>query len=570
MQKLILSEILLCSVRDKAAKKVKFDPIRTVIHGKNDTGKSSLIKSIYQAFGASPARQNPKWKAVQPTILIRFEINNSSYSILKEGKYYAVFDGQDKIIRVFNSVVNQLGPFLAELLDFKIRLPNQAGEIITPPPAFIFLPFYIDQDAGWTDSWSSFSNLAMIKSYREPIVYYHTGIRPNEYYDTKAEIDRYYVAIEELESDRKTSQGILNNIREKLSTVDFNIDIEIFKEEVGELIIEFEKLKKKEEKHKETLVELHNAKLIIEAHIEISKEAIKETDKDYNYADRKEEHVIHCPTCGAEYENSFIERFEIAKDTDKCRELLQELSGEKLEVEDKITKENQLLNKSMEELEKIEALLQKTKGDLQLRDIIENEGRNEVRKIFDQRVTEINKAIYDNAIKQDDLKKKLNAIGDKERKQEITGEYQRLMAKYLRDLEVFSLTGNDYKNIASKINDTGSSKARALIAYYYSVFNIIQKYSTSFFCPIVIDSPNQQAQDIDHIDKILLFVKDNQPEGTQLILGLEELYGIDFECEMIELSEKYHLLQTGDFDEVYTELRPYLDQLFSSSGSLFS
>lgn len=566
MPNLIISEILLYSTKEKAAKRVKFSPSRTVIHGKNDTGKSCLIKSIYQAFGATPAKVNPKWKNVQATILLHFKVDGINYSILKEGKYYAVFDGQGMLVNVFDSVVNGLGVYLANLLNFRIKLPNQENEIITPPPAFIFLPFYVDQDVSWNETWSSFSSLAMIKSFREPIVYYHTGIRPNEYYDTKAEITNYFKEIEELEQDRKVSQNILNNIKEKLSTIDFNIDVEIFKEEVKDLIIECEKLKKKEERHKENLVELHNNKLVIEAHIEIAKEALKETQKDYSYADRLDEHSINCPTCGAEYENSFIDRFEIAQDTDKCKELLKELNAERFDIENKIQKENSLLNRSIEEIERIEHLLQKTKGELQLRDIIENEGRNEIKKLFDERLAELNFKIQENAIQQEELKRKLASLEDKQRRETILGEYQFSMAKYLRELEVMSLTSNDYKNIAAKINDTGSSKARALISYYYSVLNVIQKYSTSCFCPIVIDSPNQQAQDIEHIDKILKFVKDNQPSNSQLILGLEELYDIDFDCEMVELTNKYHLLQDSAYEEVGGEISPYLDKLYASKG----
>ena len=569
MPNLLISEIQLYSVKEKSAKRVTFNPIRTVIHGKNDTGKSCLIKSIYQALGASPAKVHPKWKNVQATILLHFSIDKIPYTILKEGKYYAVFDSNGNLLSVFNSVVNGLGIYLAQLLNFRIKLPNKDGEIITPPPAFMFLPFYVDQDVSWSETWSAFAGLGMIKGFREPIVHYHTGIRPNEYYDTRAEIQKYLCDIEELEQDRKVSQNILNNIKDKLSTIDFNIDVEVFKDEVRDLIIECEKLKKKEERHKDNLVELHNNKLVIEAHIEIAKEALKETHKDYNYANSLDEHLIHCPTCGAEYENSFIDRFEIAQDTDKCKELLKELNIEKLEIDGKIEQENLQLNKSIEEIEKIEVLLQKRKGELQLRDIIENEGRNEIKKIFDERIAELNGKIQENAIQQEELKKKLLSLENKERKETILNEYQFFMAKYLRDLDVFSLTHNDYKNIVSKINDTGSSKARALISYYYSVLNVIHKYSTSCFCPIVIDSPNQQAQDIDHIDKILSFVKDNQPKESQLILGLEELYDIDFECKMVELTDKYHLLQESEYEEVSEKISPYLEKLYASSGQLF-
>ena len=54
MKSLQLENMLLVSHREKKARKIDFDPEVTVIKGENDTGKSSVIKSIQTAFGASP------------------------------------------------------------------------------------------------------------------------------------------------------------------------------------------------------------------------------------------------------------------------------------------------------------------------------------------------------------------------------------------------------------------------------------------------------------------------------------------------------------------------------------
>ena len=47
------------------------------------------------------------------------------------------------------------------------------------------------------------------------------------------------------------------------------------------------------------------------------------------------------------------------------------------------------------------------------------------------------------------------------------------------------------------ISETGSALPRALLAYYFTFLKIMNIYSTSTFCPIIIDSPNQQEQDKD-------------------------------------------------------------------------
>lgn len=569
MKKLIFREILILSHREKRAKKVKFHPERTLIFGRNDTGKSSLIKSLFITFGATPAKINPRWKELSPISMVKFTVDNIEYTILRDGKMFGVFNMDNKLIKCFDSITKGLAPFLADLLNFKLKLIDKNGESITPTPAFIFLPFYVDQDVSWTANWNAFGGLQQFRKPRDPAILYHIGIRPNEYYDTKAEIGRFEEEIIKLDEEKKVTSNILRNLKEKISGTEFNMDIEEFKEEVKELLVECESLKKIEEKHKDKLVIYHNKKIVIESQMEIAEGALKEAERDYLYAVNSLNHTVECPTCGAGYENSFSERFEIAQDSDRCKELIHELWGELQVVQLEIEKENNFLTKTIVEIEKIENILRSKKGEIVFRDVIENAGRNELKNIFDNKISDLTTSISENANYQKELQGKLRSLENKERKDEIQSLYRVKVSRYLRELEVFSLPESAYSSVTSKINDTGSSLPRALTAYYFSIFETIHKYSTSVYCPLVVDSPNQQAQDPLHIERILEFIKNNQPRNTQLILGLEELYGMDFDCPVIELNEKYHLLQENMFEEVKDEMNLYLDQIFQSRGFLF-
>ena len=181
MKKLYISEIQLLSQKEKKARKVQFDKRRTLIHGKNHTGKSSLIKSIYWAFGAEPLF-NQKFKNTNVSALVKFEIDSTKYSILRDGKLFGFYDSDGNLLHKFTSITKELGPFLGKLFDFQPLFQNKKSEFIIPPPAFLFLPYYIDQDSSWSKSWDSFKQLQQIKDYRTQSIYYHSGIRPNEYY----------------------------------------------------------------------------------------------------------------------------------------------------------------------------------------------------------------------------------------------------------------------------------------------------------------------------------------------------------------------------------------------------
>lgn len=563
MKNLFISELLLLSLKEKKARRITFDRKRTLIYGKNHTGKSSLIKSIYKTFGAEPL-MNPKFENANVSALIKFEVDSRRYQILRDGKQFAIFDHEGNLLKRFSSVTKELGPYLADLFNFKPVFQSVHSDFIIPPPAFLFLPFYVDQDESWNKSWSSFKLLQQIKDYRNQSIHYHSGIRPNEYFTTKKEIQEFIKIIEETDKEQKVTNKVLSDIKNKLSQTEFNIDIDSFKAEITELLTQAESLKAIETNLKQELHDLYHLKAAYDAQINIVKQAIIESHNDLKFASEKLPDVISCPTCGAEYENSFSDRFQIATDEQKSKELLLELTKEAKDIDNKIEIENSKLTKTISEVTKIDNILQQKKGDISLHDIIENAGKNQVKDLFSERYRELTNILVENAREKERLEAKLKSYESKERKEEIINFYTSTLSSFLKKLDVHSLHFDDYKAITSKIEskETGSSRPRALIAYYFSFFYLMQKYSSSTYCPLIVDSPNQQDQDVEHIDKIMKFINQNQPKDSQLILGLAETYGEDFNCKIIELKEKYQLLNKDDFDSVNDELSDKLQALW--------
>lgn len=557
--------MLLLSQKEKKAKRIKFDRHRTLIYGKNHTGKSSLIKSIYRTFGADPIL-NSKFKNANVTSLVKFQLDNEKYEILRDGNRFAIYDGSSNLLGVFDSVTKELAPFLSDLFNFKPLFQSQYSGFIIPPPAYLLLPFYIDQDESWSKSWSSFKSLQQIKDYRNQSINYHSGIRPNKYYETKKEIDVYLQAIEETDKEQKLTAKILADVTEKLSQTNFNINIEDFKKEITELLIELELLKKQEDKLKSELHDFYHLKASYDTQINIVSKAIVESHRDLEFASKKLPEVIGCPTCGAEYQNSFTERFDIAQDEERTKDLLIELKKEAKEIENKIDIENKKLTSTSSQAGRIDKILQEKKGDLNLKDVIESSGKNQIKSIFSERYNQLKNKIFENTLKKEDLEKKLKALESKERKERIFNFYRSILTSFLKKLDVHSLNEDDYKSITTKIEDkeTGSSRPRALIAYYFTFFHLMQKYSSSTYFPLIIDSPNQQDQDVEHIDKIMTFIKNNQPKDSQMILGIAETYGVNFDCKIIELKKKYSLLRKDEYDSVYEELVDKIGNLWFS------
>lgn len=89
---------------------------------------------------------------------------------------------------------------------------------------------------------------------------------------------------------------------------------------------------------------------------------------------------------------------------------------------------------------------------------------------------------------------------------------------------------------------------------------LVDAYGTSARGPLVIDSPNQQDQDQQHLVKMLQFIRDEVPKDTQLILGLVDTAGITFSGSEIVLDRKHSLLGKDEFEELGPEVQRYIDR----------
>lgn len=123
------------------------------------------------------------------------------------------------------------------------------------------------------------------------------------------------------------------------------------------------------------------------------------------------------------------------------------------------------------------------------------------------------------------LRLRVKEFDQPDRQNHILEQYHSLMRLYLHELNVVTLREATYQQISSRISETGSDLPRALLAYYFSILNVMAERSTSSFCPIVIDSPNQQGQDPESLASVLRFIRDRRPRTSQMILAMEDLQG---------------------------------------------
>lgn len=557
MKNLKLTNMLLVSHREKKARKIKFHPKVTVIQGENDTGKSSVIKSIQYAFGANPHKIHPKWKNADIAILIRFSIDDVPFSIYRHRNSYSLFDSNNEEVGTYSSVTLELAPALAKIFDFNLRLSDRDGNSVIPPPAYLMLPFYIDQDKGWVEPWSSFTNLSQFAYWKQRVTGYHFGLRPDKWYGLDAQRKKLDKDKDEPNRQMNAIRSVQKKVYKEISSVDFDINVEDFKSEVEQLLIECKYLSDAENRFRKIITEQKTKKIRLEAQIEIVTKTHDELSDDYKYACEGKEKDIGCPTCGAEYSNSFVERFEIAQDTETCTDLLSSLRQDLNKVIEAIGITDAELKQSEFKIKELNNILSKKQGEIRLKDLIETEGRKSLASHLDVELKESEKIISALDDDTDRIAGEMKDFDDPARRKEIVKSYGENLRKNTQTLGVYSLADSVFKNVNASIEESGSDLPRAILAYFFASLKAIEENGNATFFPIVIDAPNQQEQDPQNLKKMLEFIKNRRAEDKQLIVGLVDDANVDFEGDVIRFHKKYSVLHEDVYKDISAEMRHF-------------
>ncbi|MES2658159.1 MAG: hypothetical protein V4689_06050 [Verrucomicrobiota bacterium] len=564
MKKLVFESLYLVSHTEKKAAQFHFHPTVNVIKGinveiGNSTGKSSLLKSLYGCFGADPAKQSPLWERAKVESLLKFTVDGRVYHIHRFGFHFTIFDDKQIVIGRYRRIGSELAPAIANLLGIGVKLPNRSTSILeTPPPAFLFVPFYIDQDAGWKDPLASFHGLGQYaRNWKESIVYYYIGLRRDEWYELQAERNLLEKQKEEPTRREETLASLRIRISKDLSEIPFDIDVDSFKREVDILISRCRSLASRQEVYRKQTAALQNERTKVMAQLEIIEKAQVELSEDYSFATEVLEDHVECPICGADYANDFAERFSLAKDEDRCISIHRELHQDLEKLESEITQQRSSFQATAEELSAIETSLNQKTGELTLDDLLKRESKKQMAASVDAEYKEVISKINEINISLARLQKEIRKQDSKDQRKLILDTFSGEMNHAIHKLRVNAVVMRNQNILLGVLKGSGSDLPRAVLAYYISLVKTIEAYGSGALCPLVIDSPNQHEQDKQNLTSILEYIRDHRPASSQLFLGLVEDLNIDFQGKIFILDRKYSLLSKEAYLEVSDFVRPF-------------
>ncbi|QLG89571.1 hypothetical protein HQ393_15680 [Chitinibacter bivalviorum] len=585
MKNLAFKQLVVASDTLKSGNQFEFKPrFNLITADDNSFGKSTLAKLLFWTLGGEPVL-DITWTSFDVRCLVDFSVGNETY---QAGRYGNIMflrrpNGQWE---KFPKITGAYSEAFAEIVGFEALLPNRndATKLETPPPAFYFLPFYIDQQRSWSQAWNGFSNLEQYSKWQKTIIEYHTGYLLPEFFTFEEQIAARNVEKKTAEVEVKKIEAAIEVVKTYLPTSSKTVALSKgeFDTLAAEVTEDIAKLQAKQEELLGTIAEIQTERLYLQGQLDLARLASAELEKDYAFSvECVEGEVLLCPLCGTMHDNSSPVRASILADKDEADSQVMKLS-EKIERQGSKLAKNQVRLESVRT--EIEAITNKynslepseitdTEAITTKSSILESIASRAVQKHV-QRTMETKTALIRTI---QSTNKKLKAeqkkLLTKEERKELDATFKDTLFRYIDELKAQGINLSpvksplDYKKLYG--SGGAAESTRGILAYYMSVIQQAHRAENEAFSAVVIDTPNQQEQADFNYERILKFLMDTVPSNAQLILcamNRSEIQSYKNAAHVIELDEKKILCDTK-----YAECRALLsfdDSIASSSSTI--
>ncbi|AUT96627.1 hypothetical protein MC47_015500 [Citrobacter freundii] len=574
MRNLTFQRLVLISDSKRLANQFSFQKRLNLITGKdNSIGKSTLAKSLLWSLGCDPVFDE-EWKSNDIKSILYFTINNKEYFSCR-GTHSIILGAIGDEAQRYINITGDFSKDFSDLVNFKMKLPNRGdGNLETPPPAYYFLPFYIDQIKSWSSPWNSFENLGQYSNWKAPLIKYFTGYLKPEHFDIEENIYEYSEIKKEsahkIEKFQSAVEVIVDNSVDSHIALDNDDFIKIQNEIKNELydLIDYQ-------------TRLYDAQATITSNIydlesqyTLAITSANELEEDYKFAvESIPTDNLECPLCGTLHDNSLPNRALLLSEKDS---LLNEANS----IASKIAELNSSLNSLNDDVQfitnEIDRINKKyiTDDDVVEKDLIaqvidtistENVSKNIQIKINNEDLN-FNKA--NSSIKE--LKKDQKKLLSTKEREELNSSF---MSKLLANIEALGSTGinlskvktpTDYKQL---LGGGAAEAARGLLAYQLSILQQIHGAKSCVVPPFVIDTPNQQEQAGYRYETVIKELMRSVPQDYQIILCAMEndaLNKFKHDANVIELNSN-RLLTASQYNSLRSEYK-YLQSMITGQS----
>lgn len=552
MKRLILKKLVIISQKNEEARTIEFDDTLTVITSDNPegdtinrTGKSVVMKSIYHALGAKLKKYTTNWNTLQISTIITFTYDGNLYELYRDRDSF-LLKMEDEI--KFFSSVSELKKFYVEFFRFYLKMPIKKDDenAVYAYPGAIFMPFYIDQDKGWSGAWDSFSDV-FSGNWKSEILLYHMGVRTKEYYDLLDDKIEFEKEQRDNKRQLKTYEAVIKNHTEKYKDyLDINLNTENFAEDILSLTNELNAQLVKKNEIKDVLIECFNQMKELDELYSSAEMVYNEllADADYVENELTEEEII-CPICGTGHKNSVENKFYLYSEVEQCEKVIQDYFMEKEKIEKKIQEQSEVLTELSDYIEKVNEILNRKRDNVTFQEVVMAEGSKSIlvdmqkeHKKLQNRYSYVEEQLAN-------ITKEQSAISRKGTF--ITKDYLTRLSVALQVLNVTDIDSKDLTKFKASFSSGGNDLPCAILAQVFSIYSAAIKHSKTVCAPIVMDAIFQQEPAEAKMDIIWDYVTNNQPAESQMILSTTSINNRKINGKVISFTKEKGLLQREDY-----------------------
>lgn len=564
MSNLVFKRLTVASDTLKSANEYTFSPrFNLITANDNSLGKSTIAKLLCWTVGCEPELDST-WQTFDIRAIVEFDIENQTYEVARHGNEIFLKRSKSNWGK-FPKITGAYSKAFAQIVGFNVLLPNRndATSLESPPPAYYFLPFYVDQKRGWNDAWDSFSNLGQYAKWQSNVIQFHTGYLTPDHFDFD-----YQIALRNAE--KKAAESEVKKIETALEVVNTYVpatkktlalsatEFDELSNEVNDKVVE---LQQAQEKLLSEIATVQSERVYLQGQLDIVNVAASELEADYRFSiENIPSDTVNCPLCGTTHNNIAPNRAAILADKDEAHEQFVSITKRIGTLENKIDALQKQLIAKHRELETINRKY--TKDDSEegstdftfLESLASKSVQRHVQQSLDSKTLIIQSVRAANRKTKSEQRKLLS----KARKDELDFLFQSDLSDFVEKLKAPGVNLSPVKSPLDHrklfVNGGAAESTRGMLAYYFAVLRKIHQARNEVFSTIIIDTPNQQEQANEKYISIIDFIMQTVPTDAQLILcgmNRQELDVYRAQANVIELDEKKILDSTK-----YEALRP--------------
>lgn len=508
---LIFKEINITDIQNQLSKKVVFTSKTSLITSdENSRGKSIILKSLYHALGAN-SHFDSSFNKDDIIFDLKFTYNNRNFRIARYKNDYAIFNDDKLVNSVKSGNITQLSRFYKDNLDMFVYLKDRNANTGIAPPAYLFVPYYLDQDVSWKKEQEPFERMTQYeKLSRNDLYYYHLGIFSDRYFELNNELKKEQEKLNKISRELQNKDNLYLELRNELKS-DVVVNIRELDIELRNLNNEMSGKASQVDSIKNKIYERENEKIALQLLIE----EIDNTLKHINKQNMSEKRHVSCPSCNYEFDINLKDEVEALYN----REFLKNRKEKALIDIEKVTEEVKQykleLDNYLQDIQKIKDRIFKKENNYKkylnrevIKDLLETKTK-EIELLEEQ---------Y-NLCELECRKLQVDLDSLDEKRIKVGPLFKQNYKSNLISLGVDSFDESKIKPFY-KLPISGSLYVRSTLAFFYGFLDTKAKFtSTKFICPLVIDSPREGEQDDINSGLILDYIFSRNVGDYQLIVA---------------------------------------------------